>query len=97
MSIPRPAALAAPPLVLLLYLAAAFAIGKEHSCKGGLEIYAALGLLTLPVLAAAPCLAWSHRHWLQRALLATASLAIGILVWAWAFEASGMYFMCRLF
>jgi len=57
----RPAALAAPPVVLLFYLAAAFAIGTEHSCTGGLEFYAALGLLTLPVLVVAPCLAWPGR------------------------------------
>jgi len=44
-----------------------------------------------------PCLAWSHRHWLLRALLALTSLAVGILAWALAFEVSGMYFMCRLF
>jgi len=86
-----------PPLIYGLYFALAFAIGREGSCQGGVDLYFWLGLLSLPVLFSLPLIFKAVEKLLFRLLISVASVVMGVMLWALAFETAGMYFMCRLF
>ena len=93
----QPLVFTIPIAVYTLDVVLAFSIGHEYSCKGGFTLYFWFGLLSLPVLAATAFVFGPMLHVLIRTVLCVASMAIGILIWAISFDASGMYFMCRLF
>ena len=84
-----------PPLIYGLYFALAFAIGREGSCQGGVDLYFWLGLLSLPVLFAAPLVFKVVEKICFRILISLASVVVGVLLWACAFEAGGMSFCFR--
>lgn len=83
--------------IYALYLTSAFFIGNEHSCDGGGNFYFILGALSLPVLIASPFVLRRGQRKLVCFAAGIGSAFLGVIIWAWAFDASGMYFMCRLF
>ena len=93
-------ALAVPLATYLAFLAIAFGIGREYSCAEGWVnwgLYLQVGVLSLIGLFVLQlCLNKPTRLW-WRLGFGLISIAIGICVWIWAFDAGGLYLMCRLF
>jgi len=88
----------APPLIIyMVFGLAAFIIGPQSSCHGGLEAYTVLGLIGLPALLAVPLLYSKQRHVAAKIGLAGLYFLLGVVAWGGSFLLGGMNFMCRLF
>lgn len=86
-----------PPLVIYsLFVVVAFLVGNKHSCDGGGNLYIWLGLIGLLILFACAISFPLAEHVGWRILSGLAFVLIGIGIWAWAYDASGQTFMCRL-
>lgn len=89
--------IAIPAALYLAYILVAFSVGAEHSCDGGGETYFLLGIWSLPVLASSAFVFGPRYSVIARLVASITSTIIGVIVWATAFSASGMEFICRLF
>ena len=88
----------APPLcVYLAFLVTAVVGGGAMSCSGGLDLYALLGLGSVPVLLGCPYFVSKTRGPLIKFVMGIFYLLLGIAVWAGSFLLGGMSFMCKLF
>ncbi|WP_374327843.1 hypothetical protein [Azonexus sp.] len=89
--------IAIPAALYLSYILVAFSVGAKHSCDGGGEMYFLLGIWSLPVIASSAFVFGPRYSGVARLVASITSTIIGVIVWAIAFSASGMYFICRLF
>ncbi|WP_280808529.1 hypothetical protein [Variovorax boronicumulans] len=93
-------AIAVPLATYLAFVAIAFGIGHEYSCAEGWVnwgLYLQIGVLSLIGLFVLQlCLNKTKRLW-WRLGFGLVSIAVGVSVWIWAFDAAGLYLMCRLF
>lgn len=88
----------APPFfVYLAFLVTAVVGGGALSCSGGLDIYALLGLASLPVLLGCPYFVSKKRGAVIKFVMSVFYLVLGIAVWVGSFLLGGMSFMCKLF
>ena len=72
-------------------------IGSTYSCTPVVNVYYWGGLLSLPVLFAVPFVCAPKLHVVLRSGLGMLNVGLGVVTWAWAYDAARMTFMCRLF
>jgi hypothetical protein len=86
-----------PVCIFVAFVVTAHLIGNSYSCRPVANLYYVGGLAALPLLFVIPLLFFPDLHIAKRLLLGLVYVALGIGVWMWAYDAAGMYFMCRLF
>ena len=83
--------------IFLEFIVTAHLIGHKYSCTPIANVYYWGGFLSLPILFAMPLVFAPRLHVVKRACIGFLNVGLGIVIWAWAYDTAGMYFMCRLF
>ena len=84
-------------LIVVGFFISATLIGNTYSCTPIANLYYLGGVLSLPILFALPIVFAPKLHIMLRVCLSFLNAGLGVVTWAWAHDAAGMTFMCRLF